>query len=56
MSLSRSCRKNSNSKRFIALNTLTPKNLASLDGEIVDPEITVELEMRDLLEVHDAQT
>ena len=29
---------------------------ATLDGEIVDPEITVKLEMRDVLKVHDAQT
>ena len=32
------------------------KSLATLDGEIVDPEITVKLEMRDVLKVHDAQT
>ena len=31
------------------------KKLATLDGEIVDPEITVKLEMRDVLKVHDAQ-
>ena len=45
--------------------TLTPctydtythqKSLATLDGEIVDPEITVKLEMLDALKVHDAQT
>ena len=32
------------------------KNLATLDGEIVDPEITVKLEVWDLLKVHEAQT
>ena len=32
------------------------KSLATLDGEIVDPEITVKLEMRDVPQVHDAQT
>ena len=31
------------------------KSLATLDGEIVDPEITVKLEMRDVLKVHDTQ-
>ena len=31
-------------------------SLATLDGEIVDPEITVKLEMQDLLKVHNAQT
>ena len=33
-----------------------PKSLATLDEETVDPEITVKLEMRDVLKVHDAQT
>ena len=32
------------------------KSLATLDGEAVDPEITVKLEMRDVLKVHDVQT
>ena len=32
------------------------KSLATLDGEIADPEITVKLEMRDVLKVHDKQT
>ena len=32
------------------------KSLATLNGEIVDPEITVKLEMLDVLKVHDAQT
>ena len=32
------------------------KNLATIDGEIVDPEITLKLEMRDVPKVHDAQT
>ena len=32
------------------------KSLATLDGEIVDPEITTKLEMLDVLKVHDAQT
>ena len=32
------------------------KSLATLDGEIVDPEITVKLEMRDVLKARDAQT
>ena len=36
--------------------TLTKKSLATLDGEIVDPAITVKLEMQDVLKVHDAQT
>ena len=36
--------------------TLTKKSLATLDGGIVNPEITVKLEMRDVLKVHDAQT
>ena len=31
------------------------KSLATHDGDIVDPEITVKLEMRDVLKVHDAQ-
>ena len=31
------------------------KSLATLDGEIVDPEITVKLEIRDVLIIHDAQ-
>ena len=31
------------------------KCLATLDGEIVDPAITVKLEMQDVLKVHDAQ-
>ena len=34
----------------------SPKRLATLDGEMVDPEITGKLEMRDVLIVHDAQT
>ena len=33
-----------------------PKSLTTLDGEIVDPEIAVKLEMWDLLKVHGAQT
>ena len=37
-------------------NTLTKKTLATLDGEIADPEITVKLEMRDVIKVHDEQT
>ena len=32
------------------------KRLATLDGETADPEITVKLEMRDVLKVHDEQT
>ena len=32
------------------------KNLAALDDEIVDPEILVKLEMRDILKAHGAQT
>ena len=36
--------------------TPTKKSLATLDGEIVEPEITVKPEMRDVLKVHDAQT
>ena len=34
----------------------SPKSWATLNGEIVDPEITVKIEMRDVLKVHDAQT
>ena len=37
-------------------HTLTKKSLATLDGKMVNPEITVKLEMRDVLKVHDAQT
>ena len=37
-------------------NLHSPKSLATLDGEIVDPKITVKLEMQNLLIVHDAQT
>ena len=37
-------------------STVTKKSLATLDNEIVDPEITVKLEMRDLFKVHNAQT
>ena len=36
--------------------TFTKKSLPTLDGEIADPEITVKLEMRDVLKVHDEQT
>ena len=36
--------------------TLTKKCLATLDGEIADPEITVKLEMRDVLILHDEET
>ena len=32
------------------------KSLATHSGEIADPEITVKLEMRDVLKVHDEQT
>ena len=32
------------------------KSLATLDGEIVDPEIAVKFEMRDVPKVHGAQT
>ena len=32
------------------------KKLATFASEIVDPEITVKLEMRGVLKVHDAQT
>ena len=37
-----------------SVQTLTKKSLATLDGEIVDPEITVKIEMRDVLKLHDA--
>ena len=33
-----------------------PKSLATLDGEIKDPEITMKIEMRDVLKVHHVQT
>ena len=36
--------------------TLPKKSLATLDGEIVDPEIAVEIEIWDVLKVHGAQT
>ena len=36
--------------------TLPQKSLATLDGENVDPEIAVHIEMRDVLKVHGAQT
>ena len=36
--------------------TPTKKSLATLDGEIVDPEITMKIEMLDVLQVHDVQT
>ena len=32
------------------------KSLATLDGEIVNTEIAVKLEMQDVLKVHDVQT
>ena len=37
-------------------HTLTKKSLATLDGEIVDTEIAVKLEMRDVLKVHDVRS
>ena len=37
-------------------NVHSPKSLATLDGEIADPEITVKLEMRDVLKLHDEHT
>ena len=45
-------------KQCLRDNTLYPhqKSLATLDGEMVDPEITIKLEMRDVLKVHDEQT
>ena len=36
--------------------TLTTKSLATLDGEIVDPEIAVKLEMWDVFKVQGVQT
>ena len=45
-----------NDNQIIDGRTHPKKSLATLDGEIVDPEITVELEMRDVLKVHGAQT
>ena len=43
---------------IIGVFTYTPTkiSLATLDGEIMDPEITVKLEMRDVLKVHHAET
>ena len=38
------------------IHTLTKKSLATLDREIADPEITVKIEMRDVLKVHDEET
>ena len=32
------------------------KSLATLDGEIVDPKITIKIEMRNILKVHGVQT
>ena len=40
---------------LLCKNIHSPKSLATLDGEIVDPEITVKLEMRDVLKIHNAQ-
>ena len=37
-------------------NVDPPKSLATLDGKIVEPAITVKLKMQDVLKVHDAQT
>ena len=37
-------------------NTPTKKSLATLDGEIVDPEITIKIEMRHVPKAHDVQT
>ena len=36
--------------------TLTKNFLATLDGEIVDPEITNKIKMRHVLKVYDVQT
>ena len=36
--------------------TLPKKSLATLDGEMVDPKISVKLEMRDALKLQGAQT
>ena len=41
---------------FLRTVTLTKKGLATLDGEIVDPEMTVKFEMRDALKIYDAET
>ena len=38
------------------IDALPPKNLASLDDQIVDTDIAVESTMRDALKVHNAQT
>ena len=45
-------------KQFVTYNgsTLTKKSLATLDGEIVDTEIAVKLEVRDVIKVPDVQT
>ena len=32
------------------------KSLATLDGEIVDPEIIIKIELRDVLQAYDVQT
>ena len=43
-------------RMLLLLFVLHSKSLATLDGEIVDPEITVKIELRDVLKVRDAQT
>ena len=43
-------------KSSITEYTLTKKSLATLDGEIVNPEITIKIKMRDVLKVNDVQT
>ena len=47
---------NSSSEVYVCFPTYThQKNLTTLDGETVDPGITVKLEMRDVFKIHDAQ-
>ena len=41
---------------FFVLQYTHQKSLATLDGEIVDPEITIKIKMYDALKVYDVQT
>ena len=44
-------------QRYISTDIHLPKqSLATLGGKIMDPEITVKLEMRGVIKVYDAQT
>ena len=49
-------RQHSTEKTWEVCHYTYQKSLATLDVEIADPEITVKLEMRDVLKVHGEQT